>query len=380
MKIDTRLVRAGLGSDPATGAVSTPIHPSATFAHPALGETTGFDYSRTGNPTRQILERALAELEGGSAAFCFASGMAAVTAFFLLFRPGEHLLVSDDLYGGTYRILEQVFQRFGLAVTYTDLGDVAAAEAALRPETRALLAETPTNPLMKVADLPALAELARRRDLLLAVDNTFLTPYYQRPLELGAQIVIHSATKYLGGHNDLLAGVLVAGNEELAERIGFLQNTTGGILSPADSWLLLRSLKTLGVRLDRQSATAGRLARFLRGHPAVREVFYPGFTDHPGHQVMARQASGWGGMLSFRLGSAAEVAALLRNLRLITFAESLGGVESLVTVPSRQTHCDIPPQVRDQMGVTDDLARLSVGLEAPEDLEHDLEQALRRTP
>lgn len=376
MRIETRLVRSGLGSDPVTGALSTPIHPSATFAHPALGETTGYDYSRTGNPTRRVLEQALADLEGGTAGFAFASGMAALTTFFLLFRPGDHLVVSDDLYGGTYRTLERVFRDFGLAVDYADLTRPEAAAGALRPETRALLVESPSNPLMKVADLRILASLAEDRRLLLAVDNTFLTPYYQRPLELGAHLAIHSATKYLGGHNDLLAGAIVARDAALAERVGFLQNTTGPVLSPQESWLLLRSLKTLAVRLNRQSSSTGRVAEFLRVHPAVRQVYYPGFPDHPGHSVMAGQSAGFGAMLSFRLGSAEEVAKLLRRLRFVTFAESLGGVESLVTVPSRQTHCDIPPHVRERMGVTDDLVRLSVGLEAPEDLIEDLAQAL----
>lgn len=376
MRIETRLARAGLGSDPATGALSTPIHPSATFAHPALGETTGYDYSRTGNPTRRVLEQALAGLEGGCAGFAFASGMAALTTFFLLFRPGDHLVVSDDLYGGTYRTLERVFREWGLEVTYADLTQPEKAAAALRPETRLLLVETPTNPLMKVADLRALAALADARGLLLAVDNTFLTPYYQRPLELGAHVVLHSATKYLGGHNDLLAGAIVVRDAALAERVGFLQNTTGPVLSPQDSWLLLRSLKTLAVRLDRQSSSAARIAAFLRAHPAVGRVYYPGFPDHPGHDVMAGQSSGFGAMLSFRLGSAVAVERFLWRLRIVTFAESLGGVESLATVPSRQTHCDIPPHVRERMGVTDDLVRLSVGLEAPEDLVVDLSRAL----
>jgi cystathionine beta-lyase/cystathionine gamma-synthase len=378
VKIDTRLVRVGLGADPATGAISAPIHPSATFCHPALGETTGFDYSRTGNPTRQTLERALADLEGGATGFCFASGMAALTTFFLLFRPGDHLIVSDDLYGGTYRALEEVFRRFDLRVSYTDLARLEAVAAVLVPETSAILAETPTNPLMKVVDIRALADLADDRGVLLAVDNTFLTPYYQRPLELGAHLVVHSATKYLGGHNDLLAGALVAREENLGERIAFLQNTTGPVLSPQDSWLLLRSLKTLGVRLERQSASALRIAEFLRSRDEVVGVYYPGFADHPGHDTMLRQTSGFGGMISFRLRSAERVADFLRGLQIIVFAESLGGVESLVTVPSRQTHCDIPPQVRQQMGVTDDLVRLSVGLEAPEDLIEDLGRALRR--
>lgn len=376
MKIETKLVRAGLGSDPSTGAVSTPIHPSATYAHPSLGETTGFDYSRSGNPTRKILETALADLESGCAGFCFSSGMAALTTFLMLFRPGDHLVVSDDLYGGTYRVLEQVFREWGIQITYADLTDAGAAVAALRAETRAVLVETPTNPLMKVADLQRLSQLAKERRVLLAVDNTFLTPYYQRPLELGADLVIHSATKYLGGHNDLLAGVLVAREHSLAGRLAFLQNATGPVLGPQDCWLLLRSLKTLGVRLERQSATALQVARFLRGLPRVSAVLYPGFPDHPGHEVMCRQSSGFGGMLSFRVRDAGLVPEFLRRLRVVTFAESLGGVETLVTVPSRQTHCDIPPQVRASMGVTDDLLRLSVGLEAPEDLLEDLERAL----
>ncbi|GAB4270654.1 MAG: PLP-dependent aspartate aminotransferase family protein [Deferrisomatales bacterium] len=376
MKIDTRLVRAGLGADPATGAISAPIHPSATFVHPGLGRTTGFDYSRTANPTRQVLERVLADLEGGAAGFCFSSGMAALTVFFLLFRPGDHLVVSDDLYGGTYRALEQVFGPFGLEVTYADLTDPDRAEEALRPTTRALLVETPTNPLMKVADLRALAGLVAGREVILAVDNTFLTPYYQRPLAHGAHLVIHSATKYLGGHNDLLAGALVAGDEALAERVAFVQNTTGPVLPPQDSWLLLRSLKTLGVRLERQSATARTLAGFLRDHPRVPAVYYPGFPDHPGYEAMTRQATGFGAMVSFRLESPERVGRFLDRLRIISFAESLGGVESLVTIPSRQTHCDIPPAVRERMGVTDELVRLSVGLEAPEDLLADLEGAL----
>ena len=376
MKMETRLVRAGLGTDPATGAVSTPIHPSATFAHPGLGRTTGFDYSRTANPTRSVLERALADLEGGTAGFAFASGMAALTTVFLLLRSGDHLVVSDDLYGGTYRVLEEVLRRYGLEASYVDTCDTAAVEAALTPRTRLLLVESPTNPLLKVADLPALAGLARSRGAWLAVDNTFLTPYFQRPLELGAHLVIHSATKYLGGHNDLLAGCVVAADRDLADRLAQVHNSVGAVLDPQTSWLLIRSLKTLAVRLDRQARSALEVARALEGHPGVARVYYPGLPDHPGHALLARQATGFGAMVSFRLRSADRLDAFLERLRLVTFAESLGGVESLVTVPSRQTHCDIPPDVRERMGVTDDLVRLSVGLEAPDDLIEDLDQAL----
>ncbi len=376
MKMETRLVRAGLGTDPATGAVSTPIHPSATFAHPGLGRTTGFDYSRTANPTRSVLERALADLEGGTAGFAFASGMAALTTVFLLLRSGDHLVVSDDLYGGTYRVLEDVLRRQGLEASYVDTCDTGAVERALTPRTRMLLVESPTNPLLKVADLPALAGLARSRGVWLAVDNTFLTPYLQRPLALGAHLVIHSATKYLGGHNDLLAGAVVAGDQDLADRLAWAHNSVGAVLDPHTSWLLIRSLKTLAVRLERQARTALEVARALADHPQVARVYYPGLPDHPGHALLARQAAGFGAMVSFRLRSADRLDAFLERLGIITFAESLGGVESLVTVPSRQTHCDIPPDVRERMGVTDDLVRLSVGLEAPDDLIEDLDQAL----
>ncbi len=376
MKMETRLVRAGLGTDPATGAVSTPIHPSATFAHPGLGRTTGFDYSRTANPTRSVLERALADLEGGTAGFAFASGMAALTTVFLLLRSGDHLVVSDDLYGGTYRVLEDVLRRYGLEASYVDTCDTGAVERALTPRTRMLLVESPTNPLLKVADLPALAGLARSRGVWLAVDNTFLTPYLQRPLELGAHLVIHSATKYLGGHNDLLAGAVVAGDQDLAGRLARVHNSVGAVLDPQTSWLLIRSLKTLAVRLERQARSALEVARALADHPQVARVYYPGLPDHPGHGLLARQAAGFGAMVSFRLRSADRLDAFLERLGIITFAESLGGVESLVTVPSRQTHCDIPPDVRERMGVTDDLVRLSVGLEAPDDLIEDLDQAL----
>lgn len=376
MKMETRLVRAGLGTDPATGAVSTPIHPSATFAHPGLGRTTGFDYSRTANPTRSVLERALADLEGGTAGFAFASGMAALTTVFLLLRSGDHLVVSDDLYGGTYRVLEDVLRRYGLEASYVDTCDTGAVERALTPRTRMLLVESPTNPLLKVADLPALAGLARSRGVWLAVDNTFLTPYLQRPLELGAHLVIHSATKYLGGHNDLLAGAVVAGDQDLADRLARVHNSVGAVLDPQTSWLLIRSLKTLAVRLERQARSALEVARALADHPQVARVYYPGLPDHPGHGLLARQAAGFGAMVSFRLRSADRLDAFLERLGIITFAESLGGVESLVTVPSRQTHCDIPPDVRERMGVTDDLVRLSVGLEAPDDLIEDLDQAL----
>ena len=375
-RLESILAQAGRDHAEPTGAVSCPIYQTATFRHPALGESTGYDYSRSANPTRSALESVAARLESGAGAAAFASGLAAITATLSLFRPGDHLVVSEDLYGGTYRLLEQPFSTYGLSATYVDTSDLGAVEAAIRPATRALFVETPSNPLMRISDLRALAALARSRGILAICDNTFMTPYLQQPLELGWDLVVHSATKYLGGHNDLVAGLVVARDAELVGRIRYTQNALGGILGPQDSWLLLRGLKTLAVRLDRQQESARRIAAWLRRHPAVSEVHYPGLADHPGRSVHFQQARGAGGMLSFSLGSAAQVEGVLAGLRLISFAESLGGVESLITFPARQTHADIPAEVRARLGVTDRLLRLSVGIEAVEDLLLDLEQAL----
>lgn len=375
-QIESLLAQAGCRRDEPTGAISFPVYHAATFRHPGLGASTGFDYSRTANPTRAVLEETVAALEGGARGFAFASGMAAVTAALLLFRPGDHLVVSEDLYGGTYRLIEKLLRELGLAATYVDTSDASAVEAAITSATRGLFVETPSNPLMRIGDLRALATLAQRRGLIAIADNTFMTPYLQRPLDLGFDLVVHSATKYLGGHNDVVAGVVVANDEPLAERVGFLQNATGGILGPQDSWLLLRGLKTLAVRLDRQQANALRIAEWLRDHPAVAEVRYPGLPDHPGREVHARQASGPGAMIAFSLRDAARVEPVLARVRLIAFAESLGGVESLITFPARQTHADIPAEARERLGVTDRLLRLSVGIEACEDLIPDLDQAL----
>ena len=372
----TRAVLTGVGRDEKTGAISFPIYPSATYRHPALGESTGFDYTRSNNPTRAILEEALADLEGGKRGLAFASGMAALTTLFLHFASGDHLVVSEDLYGGTYRVLDQIFGKFGLEVSYVDTTDTAAVAAACTPGTKALLVETPGNPLLGIADLPALAALCRERDLLLLVDNTFLTPALQRPLELGADVVIHSATKYLGGHNDLCAGVLVARDPDLGEQLYFLQNSTGAILPPQDCWLLIRSLKTLALRMERHCRNAQEVAEWLQQHPAVRTVYYPGLPDHPGHRRNAAQADGHGGMISFRLANAEQAAAILERLQRISFAESLGGVESLMTLPAVQTHADIPAAERERLGICESLLRLSVGIEDAEDIIADLDQAL----
>lgn len=374
--LETRLVQIGVGRDQRTGAISYPIYPSATYRHPAVGESTGFDYTRSGNPTRQMLEEGLATLEGGARGLVFGSGMAALTTLFLHFSSGDHFVVSEDLYGGTYRVLDQVFGKLGLSATYVDTSNTAAVAAAITPATRALLVETPGNPLLGVADLKALGELCRHRGLLFLVDNTFLTPLLQRPLEYGADAVIHSATKYLGGHSDLCAGVLVAREAALGERLYFLQNSTGAILPPQDCWLLIRSLKTLALRMERHCATALSVARWLKAHPRVTAVYYPGLEDHPGHALSKRQSRGFGGMLSFRVESNQLAREVLQKLRLISFAESLGGVESLMTLPAVQTHGDIPADERERLGICESLLRLSVGVEAVEDIIADLEQAL----
>jgi cystathionine gamma-synthase/cystathionine beta-lyase len=374
--LETRLVQIGVGRDERTGAISFPIYPSATYRHPAVGQSTGYDYTRSGNPTRQVLEEGLAALEGGVRACVFASGMAALTTLFLHFSAGDHLIVSEDLYGGTYRVLDQVFAKLGLSASYVDATRLGAIESAVTAATAAILIETPGNPLLGVTDIAAVAGLCRRRQLLFIVDNTFLTPVLQRPLELGADVVVHSATKYLGGHNDLCSGVLVARDPQLGERLYFLQNATGAVLPPQDCWLLIRSLKTLALRMERHCQSALEVARRLRRHPRVTAVYYPGLEEHPGHELSQRQTRGFGGMLSFRVESPELARQVLEKLQLISFAESLGGVESLMTLPAVQTHADIPEAERLRLGVCESLLRLSVGIESVPDIIADLEQAL----
>jgi cystathionine gamma-synthase/cystathionine beta-lyase len=373
---ETKLVQIGVGIDDKTGAISIPIHPSATYRHPGVGESTGYDYTRSGNPTREVLENGLAALEGGARALAFSSGMAALTTFFLQFSQGDHLVVSEDLYGGTYRVLDQIFTNFGLTVSYVDTTDVSAVAAALTDRTKALLVETPGNPLLGVSDLTLLGELCRKHKLLFAVDNTFLSPILQRPFEFGADVVIYSATKYLGGHNDLCAGVLISRENKLGEHLYFLQNSTGAILPPFDCWLLLRSLKTLALRIERHCKNALAVARWLANHSKVTDIYYPGLEQHPGHALSCKQASGFGGMLSFRVDHEATARNVLKRLALISFAESLGGVESLITLPAIQTHGDIPEEDRKRLGICERLLRLSVGTESPEDIISDLQQAL----
>lgn len=376
MQITTQAVQIGLEWDTRTGAVSVPIYQTATFRHPGLGQSTGFDYTRSGNPTRQALEDGIARLDGGVRGFAYATGMAAITGLLMLFKAGDHIVVTEDLYGGTCRLFNQVFNQFGLSFSYVDTTDLAAVEAAIRPETRALFVETLTNPLLKFADLPALAELSRRRGLLLIADNTFLTPYLLRPLELGADITVYSATKYLAGHNDTLGGLVVTGNPELAERIYFYQNSVGAVLAPQDSWLIIRGLKTLGIRLDRHQENAQKIATWLEQHPRISKVHYPGLPQHPDHALMKRQARGFGAMIAFEVDKHALVEQVLLKTGLISFAESLGGVESLITFPEVQTHADIPAELRARLGINNVLLRLSVGIEDADDLIEDLRQAL----
>jgi cystathionine gamma-synthase len=375
--LDTVLARGADFFDPKTGAVSTPIYQSATFRHPGLGETTGFDYSRGSNPTRQELEKSLALAEHGKYGLAFASGMGAISAAIKLYRPGDHLVVSEDLYGGTYRLFNDYYGRYGFSFSWVDTSNLKKVEEALRPETRAVFIETPSNPMMKVTDIAACAELIHRRGGYLLADNTFLSPWLQNPLDLGADLVIHSGTKYLGGHNDTLSGFIVHSREDLEKELRLAQMSEGAALSPFDSWLVLRGMKTLPLRMEKQEKNAKALANWLRCHEKVEKVFYPGFEDHPQYKLSLKQARGFGGMISFYLKDAAQVPSLLKNVSLILFAESLGGVESLITYPLVQTHAAIPEVMRIQAGVNDRLIRLSVGIEDSDDLIADLAEALK---
>lgn len=371
---ETRLAQAGSRWCERTGAVSMPIYYSSTFRHPGPGVSTGFDYSRTANPTRSELENTLACLEGGVRALAFGSGMAAIDAVLRLFAPGDTVLVLEDLYGGTWRLLEKVFKPWGLHVRYLDPDRPLPAQ--LSPEAKAVFVETPTNPLLRVIDLSSLIAAAHALNQLVIVDNTFLTFQLQRPLALGADVVVYSGTKFLGGHNDLLAGVLVARDEAIAERLAWIQNTSGAVLSPQDSWLLLRGLKTLDLRLERQQENARTVAVFLCNHPHVTVVHWPGLLSHPGHVIQNVQAKGPGSMLSFEVDRPDRVYAVLRKVQVFLYAESLGGCESLITFPVLQTHADMDPQVRARLGINERLLRVSVGIEHVDDLIADLKQAL----
>lgn len=376
MRLNTRLIHAGFDSDPGTGAVTVPIYQVSTYKQEAVGKHKGYEYSRTGNPTRAALEALIADLEGGVRGLGFASGLAALSTILMLFDAGDHLIIGDDVYGGTFRLQDKVFRRFGLEATYVDTCNCSHVTAALRPNTRALLVETPTNPLLKITDLAAMAGMAKQHGLLLVVDNTFMTPYWQRPLEQGADIVWHSATKYLGGHSDVVSGLVAVRDQALGERLAFLQNAAGGVPGPQDCFLLIRGIKTLGVRMKEHEANAAKLVEWLIRQPQVQKVYYPGLSEHPGHSVHRRQAGGFGGMVSFEMGSGEAARGLLSKLKLFTLAESLGAVESLVEVPALMTHASIPADRRVELGLTDGLIRLSVGLEDADDLIEDLVHAM----
>ncbi len=375
---DTLSIHAGQEPEPGTGAVMTPIYATSTYAQPEFGVDRGYAYARVSNPTRTALEKNLAALEGGAHGLCFASGMAAISALLGLLKAGDHVVVSDNVYGGVFRAFEGIFRNYGLAFTWTDTTDLRALEAALRPATRLLYIETPTNPVMRVTDIAGAARIARRRGVPLAVDNTFMTPVFQRPLELGADVVIHSTTKYLNGHSDSVGGALVLNDPALAEKLRFVQKTTGAVLSPFEAFLVLRGTKTLPVRMRQHEASGRAVAAFLAAHPRVKRLYYPGRKDHPNYRVHARQASGFGAMVAFDLGSLAAARRALNRFRLFTLAESLGGVESLACHPASMTHASVPEGRRNALGITPGLVRLSVGLESLEDLLADLKQALGR--
>ncbi len=377
MRAKTRLIHGGIFGDEATGAVSTPIYQVSTYKQEAVGKFKGYEYSRTGNPTRHALEELIADVEYGHAGFAFGSGMAAISSVMMLFSAGDHVILTDDVYGGTYRVMNKVLNRFGLEFTFVDTGNLEEVEAAVKENTKAIFIETPTNPLLKVTDIEAVAKFAKTKNLLTIVDNTFMTPYLQSPIKLGADIVLHSATKYIGGHSDVVAGLVVVNTEELASELHFVQNSVGAILGPQDSWLLMRGLKTLGIRMEETGSNAQKIAEFLQGHDAVGTVIYPGLSDHTGHELMKKQATGFGGMISFDVGSKEKAGELLAKLKYFTLAESLGAVESLISVPAQMTHASIPVERRGELGIVEGLVRISVGIEDVEDLIEDLEQALK---
>lgn len=374
----TAVIHAGIPIDKRTGAVNVPIYQTSTFRQDALGQTRGYEYTRTGNPTREALEKLVADLEEGTAGFAFASGMAALTAAISLFRSGDRILISENVYGGTFRVLDKVFANFGITYSIVDTTSEDKFDASFGPDVKAVLIESPANPLMTVTDIAMVSRVAKAHGALTIVDNTFMTPYLQKPLVRGADIVVHSATKYLGGHSDLVAGLIVVKDAALAQRIGFIQNSTGGVLSPFESFLLIRGIKTLAVRMDRHVANAERIAEFLVNSDAVAKVHYPGLPSDPGYEVNSRQAVNGGAMISFELKEGHDIGRFFSSLELVALAESLGGVESLACHPSSMTHASIPKDIREKVGITEGLIRLSPGIEDAEDIIADLEQAIKK--
>ena len=376
MRPETACIHAAKDKTQNTGAVAVPIYQSATFSHPGVGQSTGYDYSRSGNPTREYAEALLAALEDGAGALGFSTGMAAISALMELFSPGDEMIATEDLYGGTIRLFEHISEKNGVVVKYVNTSDLAAVEAAISEKTKGVFIESPTNPMMHVTDIAGVKERIGGREILLIVDNTFLTPYFCKPISLGADIVVHSGTKYLGGHNDTLSGFLVAATGSLDEKLRFIQKTTGAVLAPFDSFLIARGVKTLALRMEKSQENALKIARWLQGHPKVKEVLYTGLPEHPARVLSGRQASGFGSMISFSVDSTETAYRILNNVKLILFAESLGGVETLITYPLTQTHADVPEADRLSRGIDDKLLRLSVGIEAADDIIGDLAEAL----
>ncbi|MDV2581327.1 bifunctional cystathionine gamma-lyase/homocysteine desulfhydrase [Alkalibacillus haloalkaliphilus] len=376
MRKKTQLIHGGIFGDKETGAVSTPIYQVSTYQQEAPGQHSGYEYSRTGNPTRHALEELIKDIEGGTRGFAFGSGMAAITSTMMLLNSGDHVIFTDDVYGGTYRVMTNVMNRLGIDSTFVDTSDLSQIEGAMQDNTKAIFIETPTNPLLKVTDLEAVSNYAKEHDLLTIVDNTFTTPYFQNPIKHGADIVLHSATKYLGGHSDVVAGLVVVNDDQLGEDLHYIQNSSGAILGPHDSWLLMRGIKTLGIRMEEHEVNTQAVIEFLKDHPIVEKIYYPGLEDHSGYEVAKKQCSGFGAMLSFDVGSEEKANELLSKVRYFTLAESLGAVESLISVPAKMTHASIPRERRLQLGITDGLIRVSVGIEDKEDLIVDLKNAL----
>ncbi|CCB79249.1 cystathionine gamma-lyase [Helicobacter bizzozeronii CIII-1] len=378
MRMQTKLIHGGISEDEVTGAVSVPIYQTSTYRQEGVGRPKGYEYSRSGNPTRFALEELIADLEGGVKGFAFASGLAGIHAVFSLLQQGDHVLLGDDIYGGTFRLFDKVLTKSGLTYSIIDTSDSTQIEKAIQPNTKALYLETPSNPLLKITDLKQCANIAKGHKLLTIVDNTFATPYYQNPLLLGADIVVHSGTKYLGGHSDVVAGLVTTNSQELATEIAFFQNAIGGVLGPWDSWLLQRGMKTLALRMEAHQKNALSVAKFLQAHPKVEKVYYPGLPTHPNHALAKEQMRGFGGMLSFTLKEDSQAIRFVESLKLFILGESLGGVESLVGVPALMTHASIPKQQREAAGIRDGLVRLSVGIEDSQDLLEDLEQAFAK--
>jgi len=375
MGFSTDCIHAGQEPEPVTGAVTYPIFQTSTYVQPELGRNKGYEYARTKNPTRSVLEAALAALERGKHGHCFASGMSAIDVVFRMLQSGDHVVAGENMYGGSYRLFSRVLEKFGLQFTYVDTSSVDAVRNAMRENTRVVFLETPTNPMMTITDIAACAEVAHAGGALVVVDNTFCSPYLQRPIELGADIVVHSTTKFLNGHSDSVGGAVISNSDEVAEKIGFLQNAVGAILSPFDSWLVLRGIKTLAVRMRRHEENGMTMARYLASHAKVKKVYYPGLPDHPGHSLAERQMSGFGALISFELGSLDNAKRFLDRVRLCSLGESLGGVETLISHPETMTHASVPIADRTRLGITPGLVRISVGIEDVEDLIADLENA-----